>query len=387
MEPQTILTMVRSETDIPVENIRREAMRFTTVLDENGTAVMSIRGEVGDGRAYGYAFLFNETYTGLRANLEEIVANDEVKRVVLLINSPGGEATGAIEAARAIRAFSEVKPIYAFTDSMACSAAFLLASACTEFHASSYAEIGSCGVQCSVVRWDEEALKKMGIFSRIFHSKNAQKKNLSPLSEEGAADLQKRIDEIEDGYFEALTDFLGSEAVDAIKAHQGKTFLAKDADEGILDSVCTYEEFYSSLSESEGENMDFDPSKMTAEERQEYFAKLVGADASLLSASNVASATAERERISALNALRKPYTASVIDAAIADGKSVAEVEADLRAAQDAYIAQLEAKASAVEPIAQAGNATQMVNTPPDNPAQEPVSEFIKAAEAMNKEAR
>lgn len=365
-----MIAMVKNSENI--ENLRRVSSltHWGYTVNENGTACVSLEGSTQYSMEYGW-YLTNSAYLNLRAVLEECVSNPDVKRVALSINSPGGEAIGLIETAEYIHSLLGKKPIYAFTDSLACSAAYLLGASCKAFYSSRYAEVGCCGVMASVTDYSEYE-KKLGFFSKIFRSKNAQKKNLSPLTEEGEKELQAKIDELEDGYFTALESF--GKDIESIKTLEGGTVFGLEAKEkGFIDDVKTYEEFIGLI---EGDSEEMNVEEMTTEQRTELFNTLCSLEPSLMDSR----VHAERERVSSLNALRKPYNAELIDKAISDGKSKEDIASELVALSEAETERLKAENSAMKPIVDSAKATQEVKTP----VAEERDVYLAAAEKLNK---
>ncbi len=367
--------IVMSKNCENLENLRRYSHAFDwTYKKENGLAIISLTGPT----MYADSWYFsNAAYLNLRANVEMAVADDEVKEIAVLINSPGGDATGLVETAEWLHAQTGKKPIFAFTDSLACSAAYLLGSACTAFYSSRYAELGCCGVM-AVVQDVSEAEKKYGIFTRIFRSKNAAKKNLSPLTEEGAAALQKDIDTLEDGYFSALEKFRGEEKVSSVKTLEGGTVLGEEAFSlGLTDGVYTYEEFIALITEGEGDNEEMSFEEMDFSARQEAFNALCSLSPELVSGEVERAITAERERVSSLLAVRKAYNAEAVDKAITEGRTREEISNELLT-----LAEAEATKNApMAEIAEVAEAQQTVKTP----VAEETDKYLAAAEKLNKE--
>ncbi len=365
-----MIAMVKNSENL--ENLRRVASlsEWSYVVNEKGTACISLNGPTQ--YALDGWYLTNASYINLRGVLEECMNNDAVKNIVISISSPGGEAMGLVETAEYIHTLSEKKPVYAYTDSLACSAAYLIGASCKAFYSSRYAEVGCCGVMARIYDYSEYE-KKMGFFSKIFRSKNAQKKNLSPLTEEGEKELQTKIDELEDGYFSALSSF--GRDIDSIKTLEGGTCFGEQAKElGFIDDVKTYEEFMSLI---EGDSEEMNVEEMTTEQRTELFNTLCSLEPSLVENR----INAERERISSLNALRKPYNAELIDKAISDGQSKEDITNELVALSDAETERLKAENSAMKPIIDSSEATQDVKTP----VAEEVDRYLAAAEKLNKE--
>ena len=147
------------------------------VNPESGIAVVSVLGAT---RA---SYWGAGTYTRLRAQIETLLDNDNVRCIVLEVNSPGGDVNGLFECCEYIAKAKETKPIHAHVTGMCCSAAYAIAASCTDISATQTSEIGSVGVYAQAYD-DSEFLKKEGILSRIFRSKNAEKKNASPFSED-----------------------------------------------------------------------------------------------------------------------------------------------------------------------------------------------------------
>ena len=363
--------IVMSKNCENLETLRKYSHAFSWgYVKENGIATISLSGPT----QYADSWYFsNAAYLNLRANVETAMADDEVKRVTILINSPGGDATGLVETAEWLHEECGKKPIYAFTDSLACSAAYLLGSACTAFYSSKYAELGCCGVM-AVIQDETEAMKKWGILTKIFRSKNAQKKNLSPLTEEGAEALQKQLDLLEDGYFTALEKFRGEEKTSSIKELEGGTVLGEEAFScGLTDGVYSYEEFTALISESEGDTEEMNFEEMDLSARTEAFNTLCALSPELVNGV----LTAERERVSALLAVRKPYNAEVVDKAITAGQNKADIADELLT-----LSETEAKKNApMAEISAIEEAQQTVKTP----VAEEIDKYLAAAEFLNKE--
>lgn len=78
------------------------------------------------------------------AQLQNIAEDPAIRALVIDFRSPGGMAAGNSQVADAIRAVSTAgKRTYAYASTMACSAAYWMASACDEIHAEADAIVGS----------------------------------------------------------------------------------------------------------------------------------------------------------------------------------------------------------------------------------------------------
>ena len=86
------------------------------------------------------------SYEGIAAQLRAAGSDPEVRSVLLDISSPGGEAAGMAGLADLIRSVRQTKPVTAFVNDMAASAAYGIASAANEIVISPTSILGSIGV-------------------------------------------------------------------------------------------------------------------------------------------------------------------------------------------------------------------------------------------------
>lgn len=125
--------------------------------------------------------------------------------VVLLVNSPGGYAAGNFEAARRMReaASAAGKPVVAYVDEMACSAAYALAVVADRIVVPRSGSVGSVGVVATVSN-RAKLNASLGVHVHIAAS-GEQKADLSPevpFTEAALARLQSRVDGLATQFFE-----------------------------------------------------------------------------------------------------------------------------------------------------------------------------------------
>lgn len=349
---------------------RAIAKVFGSCVDpKTGVALVTVQGGLSE-----YYFGVG-AYTSLRAMIEQCVTAEEIKSIVLEINSPGGDVNGLFECCNYILEARQKKSIVAHVTGMCCSAAYAIASSCSQIVATDTSEIGSIGVYAEAVDYTEWE-KKQGIFSKIFRSKNAEKKNQSPFTEEGAKDLQAKLDYYEDCFYSVIEKGRGIEKEKALEDFgHGAVFMASDAHEcNMIDAIQSYDELINTLAssetdEEEAEGDDMDITAMSAEERASVFAALVQAEPSLLAEVEGRVRASERERINALNAERNEGNAEIIDKAIAEGTELNAIAMELYKAEKQNSARVAEEAKNLALIhAQAENEqTVDVNNPmPDD---------------------
>lgn len=321
---------------------------------ETGCAVVSVEGVQGP------SFFGPSSYSALRSTVEGLLNNDGVKCIGIEFNSPGGDVVGLFEACTYLSQAKEQKPIHAHVTGMCCSAAYALAASCTDICATETSEVGSVGVY-SIAVDTTEAEKKAGILTRIFRSKNAENKNKSAFTEEGARERQEKIDFFEDCFYTVLAEGRGMERDRCVEDFgHGSVFLATDAlERKMIDSIASYDEWINGLTSSEAEEDegdDMDITRLTAEEKSEVFKALVADTPSLLAEAVEGARTEERERITGLMAQRSEVNAAIIDKAISEGNGLKDIALELYEVEKKRASELSAKIA--DPIAMQAEATQ-----------------------------
>lgn len=133
----------------------------------------------------------------VESHLAAAMAAPGVASVILHIDSPGGTVPGVPEFAARIRAWSAIKPIYAFTDTLAASAGYWLASACEGIFCTPTASLGSIGVYMALIdesaNWAEEGYKLVLIKAGSLKGAGTPGSEITP---EQIAAWQSSVDDI-----------------------------------------------------------------------------------------------------------------------------------------------------------------------------------------------
>jgi signal peptide peptidase SppA len=189
------------------------------------------------------------TYGSIASAAEEAAADPSVKRIVLSVDSPGGEITGLPETAAVLSRVAKVKPVSAVVEGMAASAAYWLASQASDITLTPSGEVGSVGVRMmhvDVTKAMEDAGIKVTELSAGKYK--TEWSPFQPLSEHAAADMQVRLDAAHKDFLTAVGQGRGSRARSDIRAKQfggGRMFSAKDAlAHGLVDAVQAPREFF-----------------------------------------------------------------------------------------------------------------------------------------------
>lgn len=131
--------------------------------------------------------------------LEQALAADSVKKIVIDINSPGGTVTGVPEFAAMIRRAREVKPLVAYTETLMCSAAMWIGSQAEMVVATQSARVGSIGVYRTWL--DDSAANEMdGIKRELFEAGKHKAAGLRPITPEERVMFQAEVDRIHEEF-------------------------------------------------------------------------------------------------------------------------------------------------------------------------------------------
>ena len=145
-----------------------------------------------------------------------------ISGVVIDIDSPGGSVFGVAELWATVRASRGIKPIVAFANSMAASAAYWVATAADEIVVTPGGEVGSIGVltgHADISKQLEMEGEKVTLISA--GKKKVDGNPFEPLSDEARADIQARVDDYYESFVSAVAQGRGA-TVAAVKRGFGE---------------------------------------------------------------------------------------------------------------------------------------------------------------------
>jgi signal peptide peptidase SppA len=186
----------------------------------------------------------------LQAQFRAALGDDDCKAIVFDVDSPGGSVDSVPELASEIYESRRQKPIIAVCNSMACSAAYWLASAAGEVVCTPSGQCGSIGVYM-MVQDESAALEKEGIkISLIKAGKyKAEAHPSQPLSEETRDFLQSQVDSAYGMFVKSVATQRGvSQGSVREGMGQGRSLMANDSVRAKLaDRVGTLDDVLSRL--------------------------------------------------------------------------------------------------------------------------------------------
>lgn len=241
---ETISAIARRDNE-SVETLEarlgRKLQNTRSVSMRDGVAIVPLTGPV-----FRYANLFSEisgatSLDTLARDFNAALDDATVKAVVLAIDSPGGQANGIAEFAQMVRAAG--KPVIAYVDGSAASAAYWIAAAADEIVLAKTAEVGSIGAVVSI--------DTSGKNPRVVEIVSSQSPNKRPdvTTDAGRAQIQQRIDAFAQVFIEDVAAYRGVTPAHVVE-HYGAGGMRMGAEAvrlGMADRVSTLEEVIAGL--------------------------------------------------------------------------------------------------------------------------------------------
>ncbi|MCJ2102708.1 S49 family peptidase [Methylobacterium sp. E-046] len=263
-----------------------------------GVAILTLVGEWVNRGGYIGASSGVISYEGFKFQIEQAVRDPRTKAVLLDMESPGGEAVGAFEAAATVRAAAAVKPVWALVNGLCASAAYAIASAATRIVSIPTGISGSIGVVLAHFDYSEMLVKE-GIKPTFIHA-GARKVDANPyqaLPEAVRERLQGEVDDFYAMFVQTVAAGRTGLTEKAIKATEAATFMGAEAQRlGLVDALQTFEDVLGELSAGDTNALRIRPGVKPAAAAVRSSSEPVAAAAPLLMEINVTEADAEQIR-------------------------------------------------------------------------------------------
>jgi signal peptide peptidase SppA len=209
-----------------------------------GVAVIPIYGLLtNDGPAH-----YGSNYLAIAAAAEKAASNPSVERIVLAVDSPGGDVVGLPEAADVLASVAKIKPVSAIVEGTSASAAYWLTSQANDITLTPSGEVGSVGVRMMHVDMskmlNDSGFKVTELYSGDFKTEWSPYK---PLTDAAKADMQGRLSAVHKNFVSAIARGRGIRTADfaAKRFGEGRMFSADEAlKHGLVDKVQAPHHFY-----------------------------------------------------------------------------------------------------------------------------------------------
>jgi ClpP class serine protease len=392
-----LLSSVRDPQSLALFRGRQDSAALNMEI-RGSSAIIPIRGVISPRPSF-FEEIFGIT---LGANAQTIAADlgraaglASIERIILSIDSPGGNVVGISELATYIREISKTKKVVAYVEGRASSAAYWLASAASEILSAPTGIVGSIG---TLVAFDDYSKmnESIGIEEITIVSNLSPNKALDPRTAEGRAETVRILDSLTEVFVSDVALGRGETRESVLeKFGQGLEFSASEAiSRGMIDAVSTFEAIFSDNTpkptKTRGGKMD---AKALRETYPEAVAQIendaisavqteASAEAEAKTSGLVSAALdAERARVSALMA-HYQKSPELVAAAINGGESIEafalkmlETSQSSSTSGDAgALARLQAAASEANP-----ETSQVENGQTKNKTQNPIRALVDKA--------
>lgn len=308
----------------------------------NGVAVLPVEGVLAK-RANMFMQISGGTSMQIaERDLRTAVADPSVHSIILAIDSPGGTVDGTQTLADAVAAANQVKPVVTLASGTIASAAYWVGSAASAIYITDgTTNVGSIGVVATHVDISgaqaAQGVKTTEVFAGKFKRVASQ---YEPLSVAGRQSLQDQVDYTYSLFVQAVATQRGV-STDKVLTDMadGRVFMGQQAiDAGLVDGVSTLDALVTQLNQARtsGANPNragaarkpsptSTPTRKTTMPitREQLAADAPDLLAALLAEGSAAGATAERDRIQAVEAQLIPGHEALIATLKFDGKSSA----------------------------------------------------------------
>ena len=187
-------------------------------------------------------WLGDTSLDGFMADFLAAMSDPAVGAVLISIDSPGGSVYGVQEVSELMRAMREQKPVVAFANSLAASAAYWIGCSASSFYCTPGGEVGSIGV------WQAHMdisgmLDSAGIQTTVISAGKYKTEGnpYQPLDEAAQAFMQSRVDDYYTAFVDAVAQARGVTS-DTVRngMGQGRVLGARDAlQQNMIDGVMT----------------------------------------------------------------------------------------------------------------------------------------------------
>ena len=263
MEPRRLVAFLSGLADyrvhIPEASEAKEKTAAPAPAQSGGVAIIPINGILMNSVPKWFSGFGIEatSYGDIIAMVKAAVVSDDVERIHLQVNSPGGTVAGVHEASQAIFNARKSKQVTAHINDLGASAAYHLAAQAETISVGPNAEVGSIGV-FSVYVDSSKAAEDEGFKVHIIRSGDHKGMGVPgvEITADQLASQQAVVDGMADNFIKSVATGRDMKVSEVRKLATGETWIAKTAkSNGLVDSVVGAAKSDSN-SNTKGSNMD-----------------------------------------------------------------------------------------------------------------------------------
>lgn len=199
-------------------------------------------------------------YDGIQEKMSMALSDPKVKTILLNIDSPGGEVSGAFDLADFIAQAKTQKKIVSYAGDTMASAAYLIGSQADAIYASQTASLGSIGVLVAHTDYSK-AMENDGVKVTLIHSgeHKVDGSPYEPLADGVKAEIQSEIDSIRGKFAQYAANGRKKDKADMM-ATEARMYPAEAAvSVGLADGVMSFDQLISHLSQPVSRSGDAKP--------------------------------------------------------------------------------------------------------------------------------
>jgi signal peptide peptidase SppA len=236
--PKMIVALHGYEYDAVEAKRGRKVDDTDNVTYRNGVAIIPVDGSIVRRADFFSSVSGAVSVNSLARDFTAALRDESVQAILFNIDSPGGEVNGINELADMIYAARKTKPIHAYISHLGASAAYWIASACSEIVADATSQVGSIGVVGTMPNPEKDAKRTVE-----FISSQSPHKRPNIATEGGRAQVQARVDALADVFVAAVArNRKVSQAIVLKDFGGGGMFVGKDAVKaGLVDKIGSFE--------------------------------------------------------------------------------------------------------------------------------------------------
>lgn len=199
------------------------------------------------------------TFEALNETLNELEDDEDVKGVILFVESPGGSASTSELIWNRLKSFSETKPIYTYMGSVAASGGYYIAAGTPKIYASPNTITGSIGIFRTMFNAEELMNDRLGItLSEVQTDPHADVLTMTrPLTAAERRAIQNATNQGYERFLEVVAKSRNMTRDEVHEVAQGRVWPGSLAQEvGLVDSLGTLDDALADLA-AEAEIDDF----------------------------------------------------------------------------------------------------------------------------------
>ena len=210
-----------------------------------------------DDGMFSAASIGSETVTDL---LDKLQGDDNVKAVVLRVDSPGGSALASEIIWQAMRRFAEHKPLFASLDATAASGGYYIACGADQVYVSPQTVVGSIGVVSGKLVFGD-LYDKIGVSvtRRTRGPLGGMFNSVEPFDAKQRDAVREAMQRIYEQFVERVELGRGGRLPDVSKVAEGRLFTGRQAvDNGMADATGTLQHAVEAVAKRAGLDGDYD---------------------------------------------------------------------------------------------------------------------------------